>query len=176
MYTIDELASELKQGVRGGDFAAVQETVRRAVAQPPLAVDPLKTQILHASPGLLMLHAVVSPGFVSPPHDHRTWAVIGVYNGQEDNSFYRLDVISRIIEPAGGKSINEREVMMLGPQGIHRIANPRTDALVALHIYGLNIFEIERSAWDPVTFTERPFDFKLDGADAIGGAKPSTSR
>lgn len=173
MYTIDELAGELKAGIRSSDFAAVQEAVRRAVSQAPLAADTHKTQILHASPGLLILHAVVSPGFVSPPHDHRTWAVIGVYNGQEDNTFYRMDVISRRIEQAGGKSINEREVMMLGPQGIHKIANPRTDALVALHVYGLNIFEIERSAWDPATGIERPFDIKLDGRGAIGGVKPS---
>ena len=39
--------------------------------------------------------------------------------------------------------------------------------LVALHVYGANIFKIERSAWDPVTGKERPFDMKIDGAGNI---------
>jgi predicted metal-dependent enzyme (double-stranded beta helix superfamily) len=93
--------------------------------------------------------------------------VIGVYNGQEDNTFYRKAARGETIEPAGGRSLRDRDVLALGPEGIHSIANPREEMLVALHVYGANIFKIERSAWDPVTGKERPFDMKIDGAGNI---------
>src|SRR4051812_4395711 len=38
---------------------------------------------------LTILHATVTPGFESPLHNHTMWAVIGVFEGQEDNTFYR---------------------------------------------------------------------------------------
>jgi|SRR5579863_2084663 len=161
MYTLEQLVTELRDAVHANNFSAVQDAVRHAVAEKPLA-DPGRTQVLHDEPGLMVLQAVVGAGFASPPHDHRTWAVIGVYHGQEDNTFYRLVNGTRAIEPAGGRSLAERDIIMLGPNGIHKIANPRRDALVALHVYGLNIFKIDRSAWDPATGVERPFDIKLD--------------
>ena len=57
--------------------------------------------------------------------------------------------------------------MMLGPQAIHRIANRRNQKLSALHVYGKNIFTIERSKWDPATGTEQPFELKLDSSGRI---------
>jgi predicted metal-dependent enzyme (double-stranded beta helix superfamily) len=167
MYTLEDLVTELKESTGKGDFNAVQEAVRHVIAEKPFAADPGKTQILHDEPGLTIVHVAVNAGFGSPPHDHRTWAVIGVYDGQEDNTFYRLVDNTRAIEQAGGKSLQERDVLMLGQNGIHKIANPRGETLVALHVYGKNIFTIERSAWDPVTGLERPFDMKVDSRGGI---------
>ena len=44
------------------------------------------------------------------PHNHRMWAVIGVYTGREDNIFWRrLPGAGRgMIEAAGAKSLGER--------------------------------------------------------------------
>ena len=44
------------------------------------------------------------------PHDHRMWAVIGVYTGREDNIFWRHvpDAQGGLIEAAGAKSLSER--------------------------------------------------------------------
>jgi predicted metal-dependent enzyme (double-stranded beta helix superfamily) len=161
MYTLEELIRKLKEGVRDGNFGSVQEAVRHAVAGAPLVAEAGSAQILHNEPGLMVLHAVVGGGYASLPHDHRTWAVIGVYQGQEDNTFFRRVPNASSIEQAGGRSLKERDVLMLGPQGIHKIANPRSETLIALHVYGLNVFEIERSAWDPVTGEERPFAVKI---------------
>jgi len=33
---------------------------------------------------LTILNVVWTPGMVVYPHDHRTWAVIGLYGGRED--------------------------------------------------------------------------------------------
>ncbi|MBF6560684.1 MAG: hypothetical protein IVW56_10360 [Candidatus Binataceae bacterium] len=162
MYTIDELVRELREARRAGVAGAVEEIVRRAVAEPPIVTDPGRFQVLHDEPGLTLLHVVVRAGFISPPHDHRTWAVIGVYHGQEDNSFYKLIGDSRAIEPAGGRSVGEGEILTLGTDAIHRIANPRSDDLIALHVYGRNVLKIDRSAWDPITMRERPYVAKTD--------------
>ena len=162
MYQLDDLINELREARKAGAEGAVEEAVRRAIAEPALVADPNRFQVLHDEPGLTVLHVVVGAGFVSPPHDHRTWAVIGVYRGQEDNSFYRLVGDSRAIEPAGGRSVGEREILTLGSDAIHRIANPRLDPLIALHVYGRNVLKIERSAWDPITMRERPYVAKTD--------------
>lgn len=164
MYTLEDLVAELKEGTGKNDFNAVQDAVRRAVAENPLVADPAKMQIIHDEPGLTVVHVAVKAGVTSPPHDHRTWAVIGVYDGQEDNTFYRLVGDTRAIEQAGGRTLQERDVLMIGENGIHKIANPRLDTLIAIHVYGKNIFTIERSAWDPVTGAERPFEMKIGGA------------
>ena len=78
------------------------------------------------------------------------------------SAFYRLVADTRAIEAAGGRSLRSREVMTLGPDAIHKISNPRSDTLVALHVYGDNIFKIDRSAWDLATMVERPWVVKID--------------
>jgi predicted metal-dependent enzyme (double-stranded beta helix superfamily) len=103
----------------------------------------------------------VSPGFVSPPHNHRTWAVIGVYEGQEENTFYRLIEGTRRIDQIGSRTLLPGDILTLDIEAIHRIANRLNSKLVALHVYGRNILETERSAWDPATGDERPFKLAL---------------
>jgi len=171
MYTLEDLVTDLRQATATQDFNAVQEAVRRAVAEKPLVSEPGRLQILHDEPGMTVVHVGVNPGFVSPPHEHCTWAVIGVYGGQEDNTFYRLVGATRAIEEAGGRTLRDREVMMLGEKAIHKIANPRGDSLHALHVYGKNIFKIERSAWDPTSGIERPFDLKVAGPRVDSGKR-----
>jgi predicted metal-dependent enzyme (double-stranded beta helix superfamily) len=162
MYQLDDLIRELREARKSGVEGAVEEAMGRALAERPLADDPNRFQVLHDEAGLTVLHVVVGGGFVSPPHDHRTWAVIGVYNGQEDNSFYKLVGDTRVIEAAGGRSVGEGEILSLSTDAIHRIANPRRDPLIALHVYGRNVTKIARSAWDPVTMRERPYEAKTD--------------
>jgi predicted metal-dependent enzyme (double-stranded beta helix superfamily) len=93
--------------------------------------------------------------------------VIGVYAGQEDNTFFRLLEGCRSIEPIGRRSLKQGEVASLGSDAIHQIANPVTTKLIALHVYGKNIFEIDRSAWDRATGNERQFKLKLDGRGMV---------
>jgi predicted metal-dependent enzyme (double-stranded beta helix superfamily) len=162
MYLIENLLNELRTAAASKDLNAVADVVRNAVRHEPLVPQVGASQLLHAEQGLTVLHTVVNPGFVSPPHDHRTWAVIGVYDGHEDNTFFRLLEGSRNIQPIGRRALTPGEVLSLASEAIHRIANPLTRKLIALHVYGKNIFEIERSAWDPATGNERPFQLAVD--------------
>jgi predicted metal-dependent enzyme (double-stranded beta helix superfamily) len=167
MYTFDRLLEELRQAVTTGDITRVAEVVREAIREEPFGSGTGSSQLLHSEPGLTVLHTVVNPGFVSPPHDHRTWAVIGVYDGQENNTFYRLIDGSRRIQQSGHRYLMRGEVLTLGEHEIHQIANPSGSKLIALHVYGKNIFEIERSAWDLATGDERRFKLALDSQGRV---------
>jgi predicted metal-dependent enzyme (double-stranded beta helix superfamily) len=167
MYTLNNLLDELRQAVAVNDLNAIAEVVQRAIHEKPLVPQADAPQSLHSEPGLTILHTVVNPGFASPPHDHRTWAVIGVYDGQEDNTFYRLIDGSRRIEQVGGRSVRPGEVLTLGIDAIHKIANSGSGKLIALHVYGKNILEIDRSAWDLATGNERPFKLALDARGRV---------
>jgi predicted metal-dependent enzyme (double-stranded beta helix superfamily) len=91
------------------------------------------------------------------PHEHGMWAVIGMYGGQEDNAFYRR--ASAGLEPAGGKELPAGDVLVLGHDVIHSVANSRRDYAVAVHVYGGDFFSVGRSEWDFETYEERPRDF-----------------
>ena len=72
----------------------VMEVLGAFLHQPDLeqqlgTADRSTYEALYRGRDLLVLHGVVPP---TPrpvdPHDHRMWAVIGVYHGQEDNQLF----------------------------------------------------------------------------------------
>ena len=94
------------------------------------------------------------------PHNHRMWAVIGVYTGREDNIFWRRlpqDAASRV-EAAGAKSLSEKDAEPLGRDIIHSVTNPIPRLTGAIHVYGGDFFGTARSEWEPETLTERAYD------------------
>jgi predicted metal-dependent enzyme (double-stranded beta helix superfamily) len=93
------------------------------------------------------------------PHNHRMWAVIGIYTGREDNIFWRR-LPGGKVEAAGAQSLSERDAAPLGPDIIHSVTNPIARLTGAIHIYGGDFFAAERSEWDPETLTEQRYDPK----------------
>jgi predicted metal-dependent enzyme (double-stranded beta helix superfamily) len=96
MFDVERLVEECRAGLReSAPEVAVRTVVERAMAQPAdieLALGtPTMAQIttLHHSPELTILNVIWAPGMAIYPHDHRMWAVIGLYGGREDNVFYR---------------------------------------------------------------------------------------
>jgi predicted metal-dependent enzyme (double-stranded beta helix superfamily) len=81
--------------------------VERAIARPSELEAALGTprqgQItsLHHSPELTILNVIWTPGMSAYPHDHRMWALIGLYGGREDNTFYRLSSEGLVMRAAG---------------------------------------------------------------------------
>ncbi len=140
----DEFVAECLAAVRsgGGAHAAVKEIVDRTVSNPSAieaevgdrTVSPMMT-IWHRSDELTALHIVWPPGVDLFAHDHNMWAVIGIYGGREDNQFYRRLEDGRI-EPHTGKTITQRDVVMLGSDVVHSVANPTREWTAALHVYG----------------------------------------
>ena len=113
---------------------------------------------LHNAADLTVLHVAWTPGMTLYPHEHRMWAVIGMYGGQEDNAFFRRAPGG--LERAGGRELPAGEVLVLGDDAIHSVANSRKDFAVALHVYGGDFFSVARSEWDIETYEERPRDFE----------------
>ncbi|HWD55326.1 MAG TPA: hypothetical protein VG346_09385 [Acidimicrobiales bacterium] len=113
---------------------------------------------LHHAADLTVLHVAWTPGIVLYPHEHRMWAAIGMYGGQEDNVFFRR--ADGGLERAGGRALPAGEVLVLGDDAIHSVANSRKEFAVALHVYGGDFFSAERSEWDLETHQERPRDLE----------------
>ena len=118
--------------------------------------------LLHHEPDLTMIHVVWAPGMRLFPHDHRMWAVIGIYAGQEDNSFYRrAGAGERTLVDSGGKELAIGDVLMLGDDTIHAVSNPLDRLTGAIHIYGGDFVNQPRSQWGPGPREERPYDMKV---------------
>ena len=97
------------------------------------------------------------------PHDHRMWAVIGVYTGREDNIFWRRvpNAPGGLIEAAGAKSLGTGCAEPLGRDVIHSVTNPLDRLTAAIHVYGGDFYGGGRSDWDPENLLERDYDYAL---------------
>ena len=153
-----------RSAVGHGDAAErVAQAMRPVVAEPPAlarAIDERRTDvgravIVHRSDELTILGLDVAAGFVSAPHDHRLWAVVGIYQGAEDNVFYRREPDG--IRETGRAVLGEGECLALPADAVHRIANSGAGTMRGLHVYGGDLFATARSEWDDVTGEESPF-------------------
>jgi predicted metal-dependent enzyme (double-stranded beta helix superfamily) len=143
----------------------VLELMREAIADPAAlkaAVPPLPegknvlTAPLFRSPEMTVLNAALQPGLVSIPHDHHMWAVIGIYDGEEANTFYRR--AEGRLEVANTRTIHAGEAILLGADVIHAIENPLGRPTLGLHVYGGDLLGAARAMWDPATGEERVYD------------------
>ena len=113
MFDINTFVADCRDALReSSPESAVRKLVERAVAQPSAVERALGAPAaagftaLHRSPELTVLNVVWSPGLAIYPHDHRMWAVIGLYGGREDNTFYRRSPEALVV--AGGKALETR--------------------------------------------------------------------
>ena len=112
------------------------------------------------APDLTILNVIWAPMMTITPHDHRMWAVIGIYTGREDNVFWRRipnDPRGKV-EAAGAKALGERDAEPLGRNIIHSVTNPIPRLTGAIHVYGGDFFHTERSEWNPAALLEQPYD------------------
>jgi predicted metal-dependent enzyme (double-stranded beta helix superfamily) len=145
---------------------AMREVVRRAVSDPAAVLrglgEPKRAGInaLYRSAELTILDVVWGPKMTLMPHDHRLWAVVGVYTGREDNIFWRRipGEQSGKIEAAGAHALGVRDTVPLGRDLIHSVTNPIPRLTGAIHVYGGDFFTVARSEWDPETLIEQPYD------------------
>ncbi len=103
-----------------------------------------------------IIGGVWQPQQTTPIHDHLTWALIGVYTGQEREVIYRRLDDGRDPRHAKLEKVSERtntpgRVTVLGSAGIHRVDNPSNETTTSIHVYGRDIGNTERHSYDPVT-------------------------
>ena len=146
---------------------AIRGVLERAIADSPAMADALRPtegglEFLHRGPDLTVINIVWAPGMQLYPHDHRMWAAIGIYTGREDNAFFRRDPDAprRLVE-SGGKDIGVGDVLVLGDDVIHSVANPADRLTGAIHVYGGDFVNQPRSQWGPGPREERPHDMNV---------------
>ncbi len=163
MFEIARFIDECQAAVNESDaFRAVKELVARVVSEPAQVLRALGepersgVQTLYKANDLTILNVCWGPRMEFHPHDHRMWAVIGIYGGCEQNTFYRRSKAGLLRH--GTKVLNARNAIALGDTTIHAVTNPLDQITGAIHIYGGDFFETPRSEWDPKTLEERPYD------------------
>jgi predicted metal-dependent enzyme (double-stranded beta helix superfamily) len=173
---IEDCGGALKQG---SPEHAIKEIIQCAVSDAAGVAralgTPQRSEIisLYQSPELTILNVIWGPGMAIYPHDHRMWAVIGVYEGREDNTFFRRT--AKGVERASARQLEKRDTALLDARTIHSVANSLGRFTCALQVYGGDFFRIERSEFDPETLEERPFDIERAKAVFLEANKRLTS-
>ena len=165
MFQVDDFLSDCVVASTAPEpRLALKEVLERAVRQPGQIAQQLpatRAEVvpLHVSDRLSVLKVVWAPGMRFRPHNHLMWAAIGLYGGQEDNTFYRR--AGRGIVASGGRELQTGDVVLLGDDTIHAVENPRQAFTGAIHVYGGDITARPgRSEWEEATQVEVDYDFE----------------
>ena len=166
-FDLEHFIADCRSALAGDDAAKhVRELVAGAVAEPGAVLTALGNpsragiQALHRSAELTVLNVIWGPMMTIMPHDHRMWAVIGVYTGREDNIFWRRrpDSQQGRVEAASARALSEKDTALLGAETIHSVTNPIGRLSGAIHVYGGDFFAAERSEWNPESLLEQRYD------------------
>jgi predicted metal-dependent enzyme (double-stranded beta helix superfamily) len=159
----DRFVEDCVAASREGDAqAAVREVLARAVSAPGDVLEGLGTplraglDVLLRSPTLTIFAAHWAPRMSLPTHDHRMWALIGIYTGREDNIFWHRTPGG--VEAGTAKVLFASDVAALPMDAVHSVTNPLPRFTGGIHIYGGDFFDTPRSQWNPETLAEEPSD------------------
>ena len=130
MFDVDDFIDRCEEARQEPEpRRAIREVLERAVSAPAevsRALNPTEGgfTLVHHTDDLTILHVVWAPGMRIYPHDHRMWAAIGIYEGQEDNAFYRRSGPGeKTLVESGGKALVVGDTVVLGDDTIHGVAN-----------------------------------------------------
>ena len=118
----------------------------------------------HDESGLLVTAVVWGPGDHAPPHDHRTWGMIGVMdNALTETRFRRHDDRTRpeyaLLEKDREVLVKPGDVSLLIPDldEIHQMDNFTDRPTVEVHVYGQDLRGLDRCRYDLTTGKTTPF-------------------
>ncbi len=105
-----------------------------------------RQHVLYVDPAgrFSVLSLVWPPGESTPIHDHIAWCVVGVWEGEELETRYRLvdsTASPGRVVPVAAMRRRPGDVAVLLPSeaGIHRVENPTGGTAVSIHVYGADI-------------------------------------
>lgn len=116
---------------------------------------------LYDEPGFPLTIQTVAwtPGIISPIHNHGTWGVVALINGQEKNTFWRQSDAAthpEQIESVETYVLSAGEILCLMPDAIHQVEPLGEDIIISFNLYGETDFE-RRLEFDPIAHTARTF-------------------
>lgn len=129
-----------------------------------------RQNIVHVAPdgGFSVVCLVWQPGQRTPIHDHVAWCVVGVMQGQEEETRYglfRADGEEFLVEQ--GRHVHPAgDIVALVPpaENIHRVTNTGQETALSIHVYGADIQALGSSI-------NRTFD-DLEVRPSAAGAEP----
>ncbi len=180
MFQTDRFIEACRAALAESDAqGAIRELVASACSEPLQLMrslgEPERAGVntIYKADDLTILNLCWGPQMQFHPHDHRMWAVIGIYSGCEQNTFFRRS--DGGLTRHGVKELNAKDTVPLGKNIIHAVTNPLDRITAAIHVYGGNFFATARSEWDPQTFEEHPYDVEhtLRAFEASNAKLPS---
>ena len=98
----------------------------------------------------------------TPPHNHKTWAVVSVVEGEEyETHWQRNDDGQRAgyaeLEQTGEVTMQVGDTSICMPEEIHGVWNKGVTPSISLHTYGRHINFTGRSSFDPANNKEIPY-------------------
>ena len=162
--TLERLIADIREVVAAGGEAADISQAIAARLEPYLEdytlllpeqcePDPnhYRQHVLHVEPdGSFSIVALCwLPGQETPVHDHVSWCVVGVHQGLELETNYRLDADAdgnETLVETGRVSCTPGMTEALTPPGdIHKVSNAGDDLAISIHIYGADIGKLGSS-------------------------------
>ena len=168
MFNLQQFVVECRATLKDPNPAQkVEALIKEAISEPAAVRDAFANAEAVERQGpitfacrdakLSVADVTTSPGLRSPVHNHKMWAVIGVYEGQEHNKFYQYED-GDLLE-MGERLLKKGDVVVLHPEVIHAISNPLPASSSAIHVYGGDLVERpERSLWNPYTFDREDYE------------------
>lgn len=150
----------IKTANAAGGRDAVRDVLATALSGwsgAPDWIGPLEAgdfSVIYQADDLTIMNIIWPPGVITEPHNHNSWAVIGIYLGREDNLLWQRDGDG--ISPVGALTLAAGDTHVMDKDAIHSAFNPSQTMTGAIHIYEGNFLETPKSEWDPVTHEERP--------------------
>jgi predicted metal-dependent enzyme (double-stranded beta helix superfamily) len=165
-FDVDNFLAELAAAAeQSSPQGAVEEVLRRVFSVPAAVAEVLGFRVrpgsilLHRSDSLTIQHFVMPPRWHTGLHDHRMWAVVATFGGQEDNSFFQRS--GSTLRASGGRSSRPGDVLALAHDVIHDVASGGSPT-GGIHVYGGDLYSRARSMWRGDPPIERPLDNNED--------------
>jgi len=115
--------------------------------------------VCHQTDELTVMVLDTLPGVIQPPHNHEMHAIIGVFEGREDQRFFATTTSG--VTPTTQQALVAGDTIVLGERAVHAISSPVGQAARAIHVYFGNIYEVERSLFHPETLEAHPYSGDL---------------
>jgi predicted metal-dependent enzyme (double-stranded beta helix superfamily) len=92
MFESEQFIADCRAAFAAGSTRkAVREVLARATSEPAAVLRRLgepkraESRTHFHTDSLTILNVILAPGMMVMPHNHRMWAVIGIYSGREDS-------------------------------------------------------------------------------------------